>query len=491
MPQRSIRPRRDNVLGWLAYLMVVFLAWIGMFNASRLLEYAPLASLWFPPAAVSFAAFAVLRWRALLPLMLASLVASWSTFERLDPSVGVHDIFINGMLFGAVHCISYWLVAEAVLRSIPSKSPPSIVRTVAVFLLAGMGAAGLAALGGTAVTAYIGLIAFENAWPLVLPWLIGDYTGLIVMGPLLALALRALAETLMLPFGERLFAFDDLPLPQHNPRGFALKLALVLSVVVLSLIAIAQAPDNAPLMFVIFVAVVLQLWIVHTQGIRESLISIALFSLTIVTMVYALGLSQIALTMQFAMITLATGSYFGMSVPTLYADNTQLRRLLIHDALTGAYTRHFFVELSQQAIRQSSVRGQASSMLMIDMDHLKAINDRYGHRAGDLALTQTVRNCQECIGDHGLLGRLGGDEFCVILPGLDGDTAAPIAERVVAMVAAARFDFAPSVAPSVSVGIATTRSSHDDYDSLWLRADSALYVAKRSGRGRFAQEDVV
>jgi diguanylate cyclase (GGDEF)-like protein len=471
--------------------MVVFLAWIGMFHASRLLEYAPLASLWFPPAAVSFAAFVVLRWRALVPLMIASIVGSWSTFERIDPSVGVSGILVNGVLYGMAHCFAYWFAAEAVLWSIPTKSAPSIARTVAVFLLAGMCAAALAALGGTAVTAYIGLITFEDAWPLVLPWLIGDYTGLIVMGPLLALALRALAEALMLPFGERLFGFDDLPLPQRNPRGFAMKLALVLSVVVLSLTVIAQAPDNEPLLFVIFVAVVLQLWIVHTQGIRESLISIALFSLTIVGMVYALGLSQIALTMQFAMITLATGSYFGMSVPTLYADNTQLRRLLIHDALTGAYSRHFFVDLSQQAIRQSSVRGQTSSMLMIDMDHLKTINDRYGHRAGDLALTQTVRHCQQCLCDHGgLLGRLGGDEFCALLPGLDGDMAAAIAERIVATVATACFDFAPSVAPSISVGVATTRNSDDDYDSLWLRADSALYVAKRNGRGRFAQEEV-
>jgi MASE1 len=310
MPQKATRPRRGNALGWLACLMVVFIAWIGLFHASRLLEYAPLASLWFPPAAVSFAAFAVLRWHALAPLMLASLVGSWSTFERIDPSVGLHDILINGLLYGAVHCAAYWLAAEAMLRSIPSKTPPSIARTVAVFLLAGMCAAAVAALGGAAVTAYIGLISFKEAWPLVLPWLIGDYTGLIVMGPLLALALRALAETLMLPFGERLFAFDDLPRPQHNVPGFAMKLVLVLSVVMLSLIVIAQAPHNEPLLFVIFVAVVLQLWIVHTQGIRESLISIALFSLTIVVMVYALGLGQIALTMQFAMITLATGSYF-------------------------------------------------------------------------------------------------------------------------------------------------------------------------------------
>jgi diguanylate cyclase (GGDEF)-like protein len=488
MPQITIERRHAGALAWSACFAVVFLAWIGLFHASRMLEYAPLASLWFPPAAVSFAAFAVLRWRALPALMLASLAGSWSTFARMDPDVGMHDILVNGVLYGAVHCIAYWFVAAAVLRSISSTSSPSMARTVATFLLGGMIAAAMAAIGGTAVTTYIGLIPLSDSWPLVLPWLIGDYTGLIAMGPLLTLALRTLAEGLKLPFGEALFAYDDLPRPQRNTRGFVMKLTLVLSVVMLSLIAISRAPDNEPLMFVIFVAVVLQLWIVHTQGLHESLISIALFSLTIVAMVYVLDLGQIALPMQFAMITLATGSYFGMSVPTLYADNAQLRRLLIHDALTGAYTRHFFVDLSQQALRQATGRGQFSSMLMIDMDYLKTINDRYGHRAGDLALTQTVRVCRQCLGDFDLLGRLGGDEFCALLPGLNQQDAAVVAERIVAAVTTARFDFASGVAPSVSIGIATTRGG-DDYDSLWLRADSALYVAKRNGRGRFAQEE--
>ncbi len=480
--------RQSTWSGWIACSLVVFLAWIGSFHASRLLEYAPLASLWFPPAGISFAAFVVMRWRALPALILASLAGSWSTFERVAPDFGTSEVLANGLLYGLVHCVAYWFAAEAVLRSIPLRSPPSIARTVAIFLLAGMLAAAVAAVGGALVTGYMELVPTDESWPLVLPWLIGDYTGLIVIGPLLVLVLRALAEHLRLPFAERLFAFDDMPRPEHNARRFLLKTALVLSVVMLSLIMIAQAPDDESLIFVIFVAVVLQLWIVHTQGVLESMISIALFSLTTVVMVYALDIDRLALPLQFAMITLATGSYFGMSVPMLYADNAQLRRLLIHDALTGAYTRHFFVDLSQQAIRQAFLRGQPTSMLMIDMDHLKVINDRYGHRAGDLALTQIVRCCQQCLGDRDLLGRLGGDEFCALLPGLDAESAATIAGRIVSSVADASFHFAPGVAPSISVGIATMHGD-DDYDNLWLRADSALYIAKRNGRGRFAQEE--
>ena len=86
-------------------------------------------------------------------------------------------------------------------------------------------------------------------------------------------------------------------------------------------------------------------------------------------MVFGLRLGEHALTLQFAMITLAVGSYYGLAVPMLHADNVQLRRLLIHDALTGAYNRHFFLELSQQAIRQSRMRAQPASMLMLDLDN--------------------------------------------------------------------------------------------------------------------------
>jgi diguanylate cyclase (GGDEF)-like protein len=174
----------------------------------------------------------------------------------------------------------------------------------------------------------------------------------------------------------------------------------------------------------------------------------------------------------------------------LYADNAQLRRLLIHDALTGAYNRHFFVELSQQAIRQSRIRTQPVSMLMIDLDNLKLINDRHGHAAGDQALSQIVRICHQSLTGNDLLGRLGGDEFCALLPGLDHVAAADAAENLIAAVRAAAYAFSSELKPSLSIGVATTLSDTDDYESLWLRADSALYVAKRSGRNQIAQEEI-
>ncbi len=479
-----------NGAGWGLGSLVVVALWMAMYYAARMLEYAPFASLWFPPAAVSFAAFAVMRWRAWPALVVANVLGALATFLREGGQVGGNAI-VYGLLFALAHCGAFWLAAEATLQSIPRNDTPSLARTVAAFLLSGLSAALIAALGGVWIARIGGLVEAGDAWALVLPWLIGDYAGLLAAGPLLALLLRALAERLRIPVTHRLYAFDELPRPQSS-RGppFALKIVLVLGVAALSLLAIAQAPDNEPLLFLVFIAIVMQLWIVHTQGAIESLVSIALFNLTLVALVYMLGLGKHALILQFAMITLAAGSYFGLAVPMLYADNAQLRRLLIHDALTGAYNRHFFVELSQQAIRQSRLRGKPVSMLMLDLDNLKRINDRHGHAAGDQALSHVVRICSGVLRGSDLFGRLGGDEFCALLPGRDHVAAAALAQRLVDAVRSAEFEFSSAIRPSLSIGIATLQHDGEDYDGLWLRADSALYVAKRSGRDQIAQEEI-
>jgi diguanylate cyclase (GGDEF)-like protein len=474
---------------WSLTTLVIVALWIGAYYASRMLEYDNFASLWFPPAAVTFAAFMVFRWRAWPGLFFANILGAIATFHREGVALtgGALD---DGFLFTIVHCIAYCMLAEAVLRSIPRDLTASMAKTVVIFLLGGMVAALFAALGGAWVTSTLGGLAPKGGmWPLVLPWLIGDYAGLIAIGPLLVLFMRCFSARLNIRVPHRLYAFDELPRPQRSPGSFALRLLSVLSVATLSLLAIAQAPNNEPLLFIVFIAVVLQLWIVHTQGVIESMISIALFSLTLVVLVYVLGLGEHALTLQFAMITLAAGSYFGLTVPMLYADNMQLRRLLIHDALTGAYNRHFFVELSHQAIRQSRIRNRPVSMMMIDLDNLKSINDRYGHAAGDQALSHIVQICQESLTDTDLLGRLGGDEFCALLPGLDHAAAANAAGRLIQAVRVSTFTFSGDIKPGLSIGIATTQSDNDDYESLWMRADSALYVAKRSGRNQIAQEE--
>ncbi len=484
------QPAAAQWWSWPLATSVIVATWLIAYGAAVMLEYASFTSLWFPPTAVSYAAFAVFQRGAWPGLILANLIGAQLTFEQAGLGVGPLHILLYGSLFALTHCAAYWFAAAATLQSIPRAAPPSLARTVGVFILGGIAAALMASVSGIWVSTMAGLAPKSDSASMILPWLIGDIAGLVALGPLLLLVFRKLAARLRVPIPHRLHAFDDLPRPPRNARVFALKLLLVLGAAGLSLLAVASTPGNEPLLFVVYAAIMLQLWIVHTQGAVESLVSIALFNLTIVVMVFGLRLGEHALTLQFAMITLAVGSYYGLAVPMLHADNVQLRRLLIHDALTGAYNRHFFLELSQQAIRQSRMREQPASMLMLDLDNLKHINDRYGHAAGDRALSQIAHVCRGALSANDVLGRLGGDEFGVLLPGLDHAQAAQVAQRLMAAVRASVYPFTGDIRPSMSIGIATTQSDTDDYDSLWLRADSALYVAKRGGRDRIAQEEV-
>lgn len=470
--------------------LVIVAVWLIACGAALMLEYESFTSLWFPPAAVSYAAFAVFQRGAWPGLLLANLIGAHLTFAHAGIELQPLQAVLFGIMFASTHCAAYWFAAAATLRSIPRNAPPSLARTVGVFLFGGIVAGLVSSVSGVWVSTRAGLLAEADSGSMVLPWLIGDIAGLVALGPLLLLGFRTLAAHLRVPIPHRLHAFDDLPRPPRNPAVFALKLALVLGLASLSLLAIAQAPNNEPLLLIVYMAIMLQLWIVHTQGAVESLVSIALFNLMIVVDVFAMGLGEHALTLQFAMITLAVGSYYGLAVPMLHADNAQLRRLLIQDALTGAYNRHFFVELSQQAIRQSRMREQPASMLMLDLDNLKRINDRYGHAAGDQALSQIAHVCRGALSANDVLGRLGGDEFGVLLPSLGHVEAAQVAQRLLAAVRASAYPFTDDIRPSMSIGIATTQSDTDDYDSLWMRADSALYVAKRGGRDQIAQEEM-
>jgi diguanylate cyclase (GGDEF)-like protein len=474
---------------WPVATLVIVAVWLIAYGAAVMLAYNAVTSLWFPPTAVSYAAFAVFRRGAWPGLILANLVAAQVSFSQAGLELDPLHALLYGSLFALTHCGAYWSAAAVTLQSIPRNAPPSLARTVGVFILGGIAAALMASVSGVWVSTMAGLAPKTGSASMILPWLIGDVAGLVALGPLLLLVFRMLASQLRVPIPHRLHAFDDLPRPPRNPGVFALKLLLVLGAASLSLLAIARAPDNEPLLFIVYAAIMLQLWIVHTQGAVESLVSIALFNLAIVALVFGLRLEAHALTLQFAMITLAVGSYYGLAVPMLHADNAQLRRLLIQDALTGAYNRHFFLELSQQAIRQSRMREQQASMLMLDLDNLKHINDRYGHAAGDQALSQIAHVCRGALSANDVLGRLGGDEFGVLLPAMGHAEAAQVAQRLLAAVRASVYSFSDDIRPSMSIGIATTQSDTDDYDSLWMRADSALYVAKRGGRDRIAQEE--
>lgn len=128
--------------------------------------------------------------------------------------------------------------------------------------------------------------------------------------------------------------------------------------------------------------------------------------------------------------------------------------------------------------------------MMLDADHFKAINDQHGHAVGDLVLKHLSTLLHSGMREVDRLARFGGEEFLVLLPGLTLAEAAPVAERLRALVAGAPLaDGGNNINVSVSIGIAEWAGADEDLSRLLVRADAALYQAKQHGRDRVALAD--
>ena len=155
-----------------------------------------------------------------------------------------------------------------------------------------------------------------------------------------------------------------------------------------------------------------------------------------------------------------------------------------HDALTGIYNRRYFEELLEATMKTSTRRKDGLSLMFIDIDHFKSINDRFGHATGDEAIRHVTRHIQGTLRSSDVLCRWGGEEFCVMLPDTTQDEAIKVGWHLVKAVEAAQFKLAQgSETITVSVGVAE-RWKNEAFDPLVQRADMTLYLAKRNGRNQ-------
>ncbi|GEO82749.1 sensor domain-containing diguanylate cyclase [Pararhodospirillum oryzae] len=163
-----------------------------------------------------------------------------------------------------------------------------------------------------------------------------------------------------------------------------------------------------------------------------------------------------------------------------------LARQAATDALTGCANRRFFLSMLQNECGRAVRYGQGFCVLALDLDHFKDVNDRFGHPGGDLALRRFTEVTRATLRATDLLGRLGGEEFAVLMPNTPPAEAAPVAERLRAAVAAMTVDFNGAVfSITVSIGVACRAASGtDSFEDVLIRADQALYRAKQAGRNR-------
>jgi diguanylate cyclase len=166
------------------------------------------------------------------------------------------------------------------------------------------------------------------------------------------------------------------------------------------------------------------------------------------------------------------------------AQNRLLAALSQTDGLTKLLNRPAWEEAAGMELGRCRARGDTASLLMLDIDHFKAINDRHGHPAGDAVLRAVARILRDTMRDEDLPGRYGGEEFCIVLPSTGAAGAAVAAERLRARIEGAVLERRLGIRATVSIGFAELVPADADCAAWIARADRALYAAKAAGRNR-------
>lgn len=200
-------------------------------------------------------------------------------------------------------------------------------------------------------------------------------------------------------------------------------------------------------------------------------------------------------------LALAVGMTVLLSVPCYYFFASKLRQLAVahhelalfaaRDALTSCLNRGAFVTLVDAYLSQvNAPRPVHGALLVVDADHFKRINDQFGHQQGDDALKLIAGTLASSVRPNDIVGRVGGEEFAVLLPGADADAALSVAERIRLAISRAPFTPRGTYTPlTVSIGAALFRG-RVGYEELFESADQLLYEAKSRGRNRTVLGDL-
>ncbi|MET3660095.1 PleD family two-component system response regulator [Aquamicrobium ahrensii] len=171
----------------------------------------------------------------------------------------------------------------------------------------------------------------------------------------------------------------------------------------------------------------------------------------------------------------------------LRASVAQSIEMAVTDALTGLHNRRYLDNHLQTLFERAVVRRRPLSVMIVDLDRFKSINDSFGHDGGDDVLREFARRLRQNMRGIDLICRFGGEEFVVVMPDTDGPVAEKVAERIRAEIARTPFAIGKegqAVNVTISVGVSSLRGQADDAGALLKRADMALYEAKRSGRNK-------
>lgn len=174
-----------------------------------------------------------------------------------------------------------------------------------------------------------------------------------------------------------------------------------------------------------------------------------------------------------------------VAVIHLHRQRNQMQKLILTDELTGLYNRRHIVSVAFAALTQSRRDKTPLSLLLLDLDFFKRINDTYGHPVGDEVLRQVSERLRQFSRPSDTLGRIGGEEFCLLMPATHTHDAFQVAERLRREIESIKIEgLALTATPTVSIGVTTSNGGEHSFEQLYSLADKALYQAKSLGRNR-------
>ncbi|MDD0809113.1 diguanylate cyclase [Curvibacter sp. RS43] len=281
------------------------------------------------------------------------------------------------------------------------------------------------------------------------------------------------ANALALGFSIGLACIDQLVTPSITP--------FLLGCMV-SALAFHQRPVTAALLFGV-TAVVFFGAMGQAQTQSEALLSNRLNGLAGCALAWTLS---VMLWRKFTLLNLQQAE-LEKANSELQVKQRELERLTRVDGLTGLLNRVTFVDLTRGELARARRQGTATTLLVLDLDHFKRVNDSWGHPAGDAVLRHVAALCMGTVRSTDLVGRLGGEEFIVLLPATQAEAGRKLAEKL-----RQRLEQSPvrvqneviHITASIGLSAAGPQDKNADFDSLYQSADQALYQAKHQGRNR-------
>lgn len=173
-------------------------------------------------------------------------------------------------------------------------------------------------------------------------------------------------------------------------------------------------------------------------------------------------------------------------ITDIYNLKEELKKQAATDPLTGLYNRRFFLETAERFFSESNRHGKPLSLIIMDIDLFKNINDSFGHPAGDAVISFVGEHVSGILRREDVLARIGGEEFAILLPSTDGPTAQTLAEKIRSSISKQTVsgEWEGVIHPKLSLGVTSRSKGCNTFDEMYLRADNALYTAKNKGRNR-------